>query len=48
MGYYFYDQYVIHPLSVTPLFHDEGSCFVPRITALDLLRFAMVGLVLLC
>ena len=31
-----------------PFLHHDGSCFVPRTTALYLLCFAMIGLVLLC
>ena len=47
MDYYSYDQYVIHLPSALPLFHHDGVRLVPRISALDLLRFTMVGLVLL-
>ncbi len=45
MGYCFYDRYVIHLPSVPPFFHHDGARLVPRITALDLLWLAMVGLV---
>jgi hypothetical protein len=35
------------PFPYCPFFYHDGARLVPRITALDLLRFAMVGLVLL-
>ncbi len=47
MNYYSCDQYAIHLLFVLPLFQYDGARLVPRIPALDLLRFAVVGMVLL-